>query len=192
MKSTIIFNNCKLTLDASMRWLLLYKQAFGLDPLEQLFESTNVFIRRVNDDSIDLSVEDTNFLLRCVWSMAHNHDANLFDPMGFYLDNPDLDVLSGLKDITNLLHRSTASYVSNRYEVKGTSPSDDDPVIENFIDSGLRMGLSLSDTKELCFGQWVDLLTAHNNSTYESASNDEPVEVVKLATQADFNKFAKG
>ena len=192
-------------LDASMRWLTLYKQEFRSDPLNGLYDELNNLLPVLSNDepvseefmeqmlaitlkSIESDEERTKRILSFVWAMAKNHDRRVPQSSVFYNEFNDLSIGSEIVDIAELLYLSTVSTVQSEYTTTGGT-SDDEATLADITLSGLRIGLTYSDTERMTFGEWLDLITAYNNA---ASRPSEPRERVKIATQADMDRFTYG
>ena len=192
-------------LDASMRWLTIYKQEFRSDPLNGLYDELNNLLPVLSNDepvseefmeqmlaialkSIENDEERTKRILSFVWAMAKNSDRRVPQSSVFYKDFNELSIGSEIVDIAELLYLSTVSVVKNEYTTTGGT-SDAEATLTDITLSGLRIGLSYSDTERMTFSEWLDLITAYNNA---ASRPSEPRERVKIATQADMDRFTYG
>ena len=192
-------------LDASMRWLTLYKQEFRSDPLNGLYDELNNLLPILSSDepvseefmeqmlsitlkSIENDEERTKRILSFVWAMAKNYDRRVPQSSVFYNEFNDLSIGSEIVDIAELLYLSTVTVVKSEYTTTGGT-SDAEATLTDITLSGLRIGLTYSDTERMTFGEWLDLITAYNNA---ASRPHEPRERVKIATQADMDRFTFG
>ena len=192
-------------LDASMRWLTLYKQEFRSDPLNGLYDELNNLLPVLSNDepvseefmeqmlsitlkSIENDEERTKRILSFVWAMAKNHDRRVPQSSVFYNEFNELSIGSEIVDLAELLYLSTVSTVQSEYTTTGGT-SDVEATLTDTTLSGLRIGLTYSDTERMTFGEWLDLITAYNNA---ASRPSEPRERVKIATQADMDRFTYG
>ena len=189
----------------SMRWLTLYKQEFRSDPLNGLYDELNNLLPVLSNDepvseefmeqmlaitlkSIESDEERTKRILSFVWAMAKNHDRRVPQSSVFYNEFNELSIGSEIVEIAELLYLSTVSVVKNEYTTTGGT-SDDEATLADIILSGIRIGLTYSDTERMTFSEWLDLITAYNNA---ASRPSEPRERVKIATQADMDRFTYG
>lgn len=201
----ILPHSLTVELDASMRWLTLYKQEFRVDPLNDLYDELNNLLPILSSDdsvseefmeqmlaitlkSIENDEERTKRILSFVWALAKNHDRGVPHSSVFYNEFNDLSIGSEIVDIAELLYLSTMSIVKSEYTTTGGT-SDDEATLTDITLSGLRIGLTYSDTERMTFGEWLDLITAYNNA---ASRPSEPRERVKIATQADMDRFTFG
>lgn len=203
MRRIVSVDRRSVRLDASIRWLRVYKSAFREDPLTFLFDfaihltmitdallksgaSDQVNLQAVWDESMKSDPLIPKRVLRIFWAMAANAEDYLLPHDQYFEEYDVFSVGDVLEDLTALLSETTFSQVKSTGESVETDPDADPVTIEAVFAAGIRHGLTMADTQLLSMAEWLDFATTCNNRLRES---NEPQ--IKTATQSDFDAFSE-
>lgn len=164
-------------LDASMSWMLAYERAFRADAL-----SASLVLL----GNLDINGKKP-FIIAVLWSMIRNADPKVeaVDEWKHEVGEIEFEALEPvLKELIDASYKKT----EKAFQERESAERENKITLMQIVSAGISRGLSLSDTKTLTLGMWLDYITAHNNLNTRDEDQDEPI---RMATQADINKLKR-
>lgn len=156
----ILIGEKRVEVDTSFNWMVRYENTFHKDPLQDLERMGSAEL----DELVTIMSQLLFILTKCELPSE-------------YMRTEDILEIFPLAD--RLIKESIQTKPR-----KTTGPKGEPMTVLQVLASGIRRGLTLSDTKELTFGTWLDFIHESNRLMGISKS-----ETVREATQADIDNL---
>lgn len=176
MIKTIRYNGGCFNVSAAAASLIIYKEQFGCEYLEDYIKSVG--------NALDGGV--TGY--RLVWSMAKCADRSIPDPNEFgRMLGKDFDLMGAVEACAEIMIKSMGEFLTGEDDESGSDDGEEsgiDTLSERLVAAAVRVGLSVEDLYSVSVGFLLRALNAYYKT---SGKNDE--NKVKRADENDINAF---